>query len=351
MIGIGRRTFLKKGAQGGAAIAALLQGANALAQGGREDTAGCTTCRAIDMHAHWEPEPYMKAMAELGVDIKPDTRNFDLPRRIKYMDDHGVQIHVLTLNAPPWRLVEPRVGARLARIVNDAAIEAHTAYPDRFYGAVCMPIEDPSLALAELNRVAGRPGIRAVHLLTSHLGEDYLFDKAFEPIYARCAELGYPLLFHPINVRVIGHDRLDDPEQAGINNSIGYPMEHTTIAARYIYHGVLDRHPKLQLLLSHAGGAFPYLAGRIEQGFLRRGVKLTRPFRDQIRQFYYDTITFYPETLRFLIEFAGTDNVVVGTDNFQLMDVEPTWLLHQLKLPAADMEKIVRGNAARLLRL
>jgi aminocarboxymuconate-semialdehyde decarboxylase len=80
-------------------------------------------------------------------------------------------------------------------------------------------------------------------------------------------------------------------------------------------------------------------------------VKLTRPFREQIRQFYYDTITFYPETLRFLIDFAGPDNVVVGTDNFQLMDVEPTWLLHQLRLPAATLEKIVRGSAARLLRL
>lgn len=346
-----RRDFLKWSGGTAAAAAAVFHARETAAQGRREDSPGCTGCRAIDLHAHWEPEPYIKAMAEYGVDIKPDPRNYDLPARIKYMDAHGVQIHVLTLNSPPWRFLEPRTGARIAQIVNDAAIAAHKAYPDRFYGAVVMPIENPGLALKELNRVAGQPGIRAIHLITSHLGHDYLFEKDFEPIFARAAELGYPLLFHPVNEQVIGHDRLDEPAQAGINNSIGYPMEHTTIAAKFIFYGILDRNPKLQIMLSHAGGAFPYLAGRIDEGFRRRKVQLKRPFRDQIRQFYFDTITFYPETLRFLIDFAGSDRVVIGTDNFQLMDVEPTWLVHQLKLPAADLERIVRGNALRLLQL
>jgi predicted TIM-barrel fold metal-dependent hydrolase len=291
-----RRDLLKWGAGAAAsAAAAAMNARGAAAQGLREDPPGCTACRAVDLHAHWEPEPYIKAMAEYGVDIKPDPRNYDLAARIKYMDAHGVQIHVLTLNSPPWRFLEPRIGARIAQVVNDAAIAAHKAYPDRFYGAVVMPIENPGLALKELNRVAGQPGIRAVHLITSHLGHDYLFEKDFEPIFARAAELGYPLLFHPVNELVIGHDRL-------------------------------------------------------ERGFTRAKV-LKRPFREQIRQFYFDTITFYPETLRFLIDFAGTDRVVIGTDNFQAMDVEPTWLLHQLKLPQADLERIVRGNALRLLQL
>ncbi len=343
-----RRHFLRWSAGAAAASLTAATAVRATAQGLREDPPGCTGCRAVDLHAHWEPEPYIKVMAEYGVDIKPDPRNYDLAARVKYMDAHGVQIHVLTLNSPPWRFLEPRTGARVAQVVNDAAIAAHKAYPDRFYGAVCMPIENPGLALKELNRVAGQPGIRAVHLITSHLGHDYLFEKDFEPIFARAAELGYPLLFHPVNEDVIGHERLDPV--TSISNSIGYPMEHTTIAAKFIFYGILDRNPKLQILLSHAGGAFPYLAGRIDRGFTRAKV-LKRPFREQMRQFYFDTITFYPETLRFLIDFAGSDRVVIGTDNFQAMDVEPTWLVHQLKLPAADLERIVRGNALRLLQL
>ena len=189
---VDRRDFMKLGA----AALTMLNAPGALAQGGREDVPGCTNCRAIDLHAHWEPEPYIKVMAEYGRDIEPDPRNYDLTRRLKYMDDHGVQIHVLSLNSPPWRFLEPRVGARVAQVVNDAAMEAHRMYPDRFYVSVCMPIEDPEMALKELNRCAGKPGVCAVHLITSHIGEDYLFEPKFEPIFARAAELGYPLLFH-----------------------------------------------------------------------------------------------------------------------------------------------------------
>jgi aminocarboxymuconate-semialdehyde decarboxylase len=345
---VGRRDFLKLGAGAGAAAMTVLNASSALAQGGRDDQPGCTDCRAIDLHAHWEPEPYIKAMAEYGRDIRPDPRSDHLDQRLKWMDDHGVQIHVLTLNSPPWRFLEPRVGARVAAIANDAAMEAHRQHPTRFYGGIVMPIEDPQLALKELNRCAGQPGMRAVHLINSHLGEEYLFKPDFEPVFARVEELGYPLLFHPVNEGVIGEDRLQPPESF-LTNTIGYPMEHTTIAAKFIFNGTLDRHPKLQILMSHAGGAFPYLAGRIEQGFLRRKVQLKRPFREQVRQFYFDVITFRADTLRFLIDFAGADRVVVGTDNFQFMDIEPTWLLHQIDLSPADLEKIIRGNAAKLL--
>ena len=80
--------------------------------------------------------------------------------------------------------------------------------------------------------------------------------------------------------------------------------------------------------------------------------KLQRPMREYLRRFHYDTLTFYPETLRFLIGLVGSDRVVLGTDNFARMDVEsPNGLLEQLNLPPADHQRILNGNAARLLRL
>jgi len=75
-------------------------------------------------------------------------------------------------------------------------------------------------------------------------------------------------------------------------------------------------------------------------------------FRDYIRRFHYDTLAYYPETLRFLINLVGSDRVVIGTDNYAIMDVEyPNALVEQLKLPEADRGKILRGNASRLLKL
>ena len=81
-------------------------------------------------------------------------------------------------------------------------------------------------------------------------------------------------------------------------------------------------------------------------------VKLQRPFREYIRRFHYDTITYYPETLRFLISLVGSDRVVIGTDNYAVMDVkQPNALVEQLSLPAADQDRILRGNAIRLFHL
>src|SRR5262249_6785941 len=78
----------------------------------------------------------------------------------------------------------------LAQIVNDAAIQAHTAFPDRFVAGIAVPVRDPAMALKEINRVAGKPGMRAIHLPNSIEQRDYLFEPEFEPIFARAPELG-----------------------------------------------------------------------------------------------------------------------------------------------------------------
>jgi len=189
-------------------------------------------------------------------------------------------------------------------LVNDAAVAAHTAFPDRFFAGVTLPIQDPALALAELNRVAGKPGICAIHLPTSNEGKDFLFQPDFAPIFARAEQLGYPLIFHPIGA-VAGDERLEGP--AFLNNTVGFPFEHTITAARLIVSGTLDTYPRLQVLLPHAGGAFPYLAGRIEYGLIKKNIKLQHPFQDYVRRFHYDTITYSAETLRYLVRRVGSD--------------------------------------------
>jgi aminocarboxymuconate-semialdehyde decarboxylase len=104
--------------------------------------------------------------------------------------------------------------------------------------------------------------------------------------------------------------------------------------------------------LPHSGGCFPYIAGRVERGLVAKKFKLPRPFREYIRRFHYDTLTFYPETMRFLINLVGADRVVIGTDNYAAMDVgEPNELVERLNLSAEDRDHIFRGNAARLFRL
>jgi aminocarboxymuconate-semialdehyde decarboxylase len=352
---IDRRTFIRLGAAAAAATGL----------GDRRASAQTKPSRpvSIDMHTHWAPEAYTKILSKMrrgGNPVSGNPLNYDLDKRRQWMDDHGVQMHVLTLNGGmPWQWIPMDVGATVARIVNDAAIEAHKRYPDRFVAGIEVSIRSPELALRELNRVAGNPAMRAVHLPNSMEGNDYLFEERYGPFLARCEELGYPLLFHPLdgdeNIYGGAEDsRIAVPRarEANLNNTLGFPFEHGTTAVKFIITGTLDKYPKLQIVLPHSGGIFPYIAGRIHYGLYSMKFKLQRPFREYVDRFHYDTLTYYPETMRFLIDLVGADRIVIGTDNFATMDVEwPNQLVEQMKLSDADREKILRGNAARLLRL
>ena len=317
------------------------------------------TIRSIDAHAHWAPEPYARLVAKLGREAGTAALQplmSDLEKRLQWMDERGVQMHVLTLSGSmPWQWASQDDANRLARTVNDAAIEAHKTYPDRFVAGVAMPMRDPVAALRELDRVAGEPGIRAVHLPNSVEGHDYVFEPAYLPILARCEELGYPLLFHPLD-GVENH--YAGPERLGganfIYNTLGFPFDTATLAAKFIFSGLLDKFPKLDIVLPHSGGCFPYIAGRIEHSIKKGAVKaeLKRPFREYIRRFHYDSLAYYPETLRFMIELVGSDRVVIGTDNYARMDVEqPNALVQELNLAPEDLERVLRGNAKRLMRV
>ncbi|MDB5866417.1 MAG: aminocarboxymuconate-semialdehyde decarboxylase, partial [Betaproteobacteria bacterium] len=137
---------------------------------------------SIDAHAHWAPEAYVRYLTELGRPAAGGPLSplmFDLEKRLTWMDERHIGMHVLTLSgAMPWQWASQEQANKLARIVNDAAIDAHKAFPDRFLAGIAMPMRDPAAALRELDRVAGEPGIRAVHLPNSLEGRDYIFEPA-----------------------------------------------------------------------------------------------------------------------------------------------------------------------------
>jgi aminocarboxymuconate-semialdehyde decarboxylase len=364
---IGRRDFMKIGAGGAGALMTTVPAALAAEQQGEgwwdahPGKAGVGKPVSIDCHTHWSPTIYNEARAKLGRPIEnPYLLDYDLAKRIEWMDAHGVQTHVLTLSGRmPWQWTSSEQGAHLAQIINDAGIEAHMAYPDRFLMGVELPIRDPKLALAELNRVAGKPGVRAVHLPDAMERHDYLVDAQFGDVFARIEELGYPILFHQMDevVNAYGGELADGPQY--LSSGLDAAIQHAIIASKLIVSGTMDRYPKLEMVLPHAGGAFPYLAGRVDHFInhfngpeFKPMYKLNMPFKDYLRRFHYDYLIYYPEAFRFLAGLVGTDRIVVGTDLFAAKDVQyPNQVLDQFHLPAADRERILKGNASRLLHL
>lgn len=323
----------------------------------------------VDTHTHWAPEAYLKAKAELGHPDFLNPMNYDMDHRIKWMDELGVRTIVLTLGGfMPWQWIQPQDGLHIARIVNDAALQAHAAHPDRFLAGIELPVGYPEGSLEELNRMAGKPGMVGVHVPNSLAGREYLFEPDFAPVLARVEQLGLPLLIHPLDGEPNWFDghRLADAYSGtnpnpkgpaslfpGLTNSLGETFEQATTMAKLIVSGTLDKYPRLTPVIFHAGGAFPFVAGRVEARTWGAS-HLERPFKEYLRRFYYDNLTYYPIALRFLIDLVGIDRVVVGTDNmftnFAQM-LPPNTLVDQLELPAEERDLVLYGNARRLFAI
>ena len=324
---------------------------------------------AIDIHAHYFPEVYLRAIETQGerAGITLDRSDpagpaikignmlgghlrrefYDLDARLKEMNRAGVDVHALSLTFPMVYWADAELGTRLARAVNDAMSEAHRARPDRFVGLATLPMQDPRRSVDELDRAARLPGIRGVYLGTNVNGRE-LDDPAFLPVWERIDALELPVFLHPLNV--IGAQRLGPYYLA---NLLGNPYDTGVAAARLIFGGILDRFPKVSVCLPHAGGTLPYLIGRLDRGQkVRRELKhMKRRPSAYLRRFTYDTISHAPAPLRYLIDLVGADRVMIGSDYcFDLGYERPVQVVTSLpRLTRTDQAKILGGNAAKLL--
>ncbi len=212
-------------------------------------------------------------------------------------------------------------------------------------------MQDTTLALAELDRAAKLPGMRAVYMGTNVNGRD-LDEPEFFPVFQRCQELGC---------------RWGSTRSTSTGRSACGPTTSPTCSATRTTPA--SRRPtsssgacwigcrSSQVILPHAGGTFPLVWGRLQR---RQKVRpeankaAKKPVKEYLRRFTYDTISHDPGALRYLIDTVGVDRVMLGTDFcFDMGYDRPLDIILDkgVKLSRADQAKVVRGNAARLLRL
>jgi aminocarboxymuconate-semialdehyde decarboxylase len=326
---------------------------------------------AIDVHAHWYPRAWLDLVRDQGpahgvewTDVPGKGPQFkvgylptgpagpqfvDLDARLEAMNAQGVEVHALSLSQPMIYWAGPALGERLAAVFNEELARAHERAPQRFVGLATLPLQAPDLAVHEVERARVLPGVRGFYAATEVLGKE-LSDPSFFSVYERIEASGLPLFLHPIFV--IGHQRLA-PHY--LTNLLGNPFETAIAAAHLIFGGVLDRFPKLEVVLPHAGGAFPWLVGRLNRGWEKRAdlKHIAHPPVTYLRRFYYDTIGYSDAVLEFLVRHIGADRVLMGSDYcFPIAYEQPVRNVTENPLiDEAAKELIVAGNARRLLRL
>ena len=326
----------------------------------------------LDTHAHWFPQQWVETIErdgpKHGVEVTrneqgrltasmPGIRlrpNFtppyvDIPTRLKIMDDARVDVHALSLTSPMVHWAPVEFGLKLAQVFNDGCAEVHQKYPTRFIGMATLPLQAPALAAEEVKRAATLPGIRGVYMPTHVLGKN-LDEKEFWPVYEQCEKLGLPIFLHPVSP--VGKERM---MKYHLGNFLGNPYESGIAAASLVFGGVMDAFPKLDVMLPHAGGTFPWLIGRMDHGTTVRAEckHMTKPPSSYLRRFHYDTITHSDQILMNLIQLVGVDRVVMGSDcPADMSYTRPVDVIERLKdLSSNERDAIVGGNAAKLLRM
>src|SRR5262249_38324682 len=252
----------------------------------------------------------------------------DLPRILEEEGRWGVDVVVLC----PWvKLLdrEPeRQNEALAALVSDRVACLGT-----------VPLDRPEL-LAELAADGRLAGVE----VAASVDGDYLGADRFRPFWRAAEELGLVVFVHPTTSGF----GLEVLQENYLWNTVGNPTETTVAAAHLVMQGVLDDHPRLEIVLAHGGGAITALRGR-----LHHAQTFQPPGRDvlaAIRRFFFDTVVFDPGVLRALVDFAGAERVLLGSDYpFDMGDERPAEVVRALGLPADEEGAILGGNALRLI--
>ena len=324
--------------------------------------------RIIDFHNHYYPPVYVKALASSGLVAKvtydadgnpcvhypgdynilvPGHRDIDYRQRV--LDEHGVTTQVLSFTTPGVH-VEPRdVAIRLAREVNDAFAQVVQERAGRFAALATLPLNDPAASVDELGRAMTALGLPGA-MVFSNVNHVALADERFAGLWQKADELGAVIYIHPTDPA--GVEAMLD---YWLMPLVGFLMDTTLAASKLVFSGVVARYPRIRWVLTHMGGAIPYLAERLDRGyraFADCRQYINRPPSEYLRTFYYDTVNFNPSAIRLALDFAGPDRILAGSDYPHQIGSVPLMLesIRALDVSDAIREKIFGGNAARLLR-
>lgn len=317
----------------------------------------------IDVHNHVIPQlalEFLAANSEYGFKVDGDIWTcphhrglplwrsmYDPVEKLAELERNGLEGAVVSANPLLYYYeAEPDVAEKLCAAMNAgmAAFCGHDG--DRLHWMAMVPLQAPETAAQTLEKAASEGSVGVE--VDARVGARQLDDASLEPFWTAAERLQLPVFVHP--------SYAEEPkaiEQYYLHNAIGLPLMTTIAIERMICAGVLERHPRLQIVLAHAGGYFPWQAARL--GHARRVTpELASTPADPwsyLGQLYFDTMTYDLESLRYLITRVGVDHVVVGTDLPTHMALLNPVDRMTIAVGQAAAKRIAEDNAVKLFRL
>ncbi|MFT3744466.1 MAG: amidohydrolase family protein [Pyrinomonadaceae bacterium] len=269
-------------------------------------------------------------------------------KRVAECDSLGVDVQVLaTVPVMFSYWTKPSDGAEIAAFLNDHIAEIVTDLPNRFVGLGTVPLQDTSLAIKELER-SKQIGLSGVQI-GSNVNQLNLGESRFFEFFEACEQLGMAVFVHPWEM--MGER---DMQKYWLPWLVGMPAEVSRAICSLIFSGTLERLPNLRICFAHGGGAFPSTLGRIEHGFQVRpdlcAADNPNSPRSYLDRMYFDSLAHDRSVLEFLIDLAGPDRIMLGTDYpFPLGEAEPGSLIESMGLNEAVKTRLFEETALEWL--
>jgi len=274
-------------------------------------------------------------------------RHTDVNAKLADMDAAGISMTALSINDPGPELFG-KDGPAIARLLNGFIADVAKRHPTRFIGLAVLPLQNMDAAITELERCVNKLGMKGI-LLYSNLDGKFPDEPEFRGLFEAAEKLDVPVLLHP--AYPVTYEQTKAHEMTG---SLGLMFDTTIALDRIILAGILDKYPKLKLVCPHLGGALPYLIGRVDHQtqVLKRGAENIRKAPSEyVKQIYLDIVSPLPLAMRFALDMVGPDRLLYASDHPW---VDPKLIqscLNSLRLPEAQQDKILGGNARALFRL
>lgn len=311
------------------------------------------------------PDTLNDSAGFLSADVWPELRARLLDiheKRLHLMDRHGIEMMLLSLNAPAVQAIpDPARANEIARRANDFLAEAVGKRPSRFQALAALPMQDPDLAIRELERCVTKLGFRGALVNGfSQVREAntavYLDLPQYLPFWEAVERLAVPFYLHPRNplpsmAQIYeGHPWLLGPTWA-------FGQETAVHALRLMCSGLFDKYPRIQIILGHMGEGIPYSLWRIDNRNAWTKAPPRYPAKKKIAEYFsqnfYITTSgnFRTQTLIDAILEIGVDRILFSTDwPFENIDHAADWF-DVASISENDRLRIGRTNAVRLFNL